>query len=68
MLVVKAFVIYDSVYGNTEEIANALAAGLNSGEVDVEVVKADVVKFDDLNEADLLCVGAPVHACNASSL
>lgn len=66
MFVVKALVVYDSVYGNTEKIANALAAGLKSEEVDVEVVKADVVKFDELSGADLLCVGAPVHAWNAS--
>lgn len=63
---VKALVVYNSVYGNTEKIANALAAGLESSGVDVDVVKVDAVKFDELGEVDLLCVGSPVHAWNAS--
>jgi len=63
---VKAFVVYYSVYGNTEKIAEALAAGLRSGGVDVDVVKVDAVKFDELGEIGLLCVGSPVHAWNAS--
>ena len=63
---VKALVVYDSVYGNTEKIAKALAAGLESGGVDVDVVKVDAVKFDELGEVDLLCVGSPVHAWDAS--
>jgi flavorubredoxin len=62
--VVKALVVYDSVYGNTEKVAKVLAAGLESGGVDVDVVKADMVKFDELGEVDLLCVGGPVHAWN----
>jgi flavorubredoxin len=64
--VVKASVVYSSVYGNTEKIAKALAAGLESGGVEVEVVKVDAVKFDVLGEVDLLCVGGPVHAWNVS--
>jgi flavorubredoxin len=64
--VVKALVVYDGVFGNTEKIAKALAAGLESGGVDVNVVKVDMVKFDELGKVDLLCVGSPVHAWNAS--
>ena len=62
----KALVVYDSMYGNTEKIAEALAAGLENGMVEVDIVKADMVKFDDLNAFDLLCVGSPVHAWSAS--
>jgi flavorubredoxin len=64
--VVKASVVYDSVYGNTEKVAKALAAGLESGGVDVNVVKVDAVRFDELGGVDLLCVGSPVHAWGAS--
>jgi flavodoxin len=64
--VVKALVVYDSIYGNTEKIAQALAAGLESGMVKVDIVKADMVKFDGLNAVDLLCVGSPVHVWSAS--
>jgi flavorubredoxin len=64
--VVKALVVYDSGFGNTEKVAKALAAGLESGGVDVNVVKVNAVKFDELGKVDLLCVGSPVHAWNAS--
>ena len=64
---VKALVVYDSMFGNTEKVAKALAAGLESGGVvDVDVVKVDSVKFDELGRVDLLCVGSPVHAWNMS--
>ena len=59
-------VVYYSMFGNTEKVAKALAAGLEGGGVDVEVVKVDAVKFDELGKVDLLCVGSPVHAWNAS--
>ena len=63
---VKALVVYDSVFGNTEKVAKALAAGLESGGVHVNVVKVDAVKFDELSKVDLLCVGSPVQGWNAS--
>jgi flavorubredoxin len=66
LIVVKALVVYDSVYGNTERIAKALAVGLESGGVDVDIVKVDAVKFNELAKVDLLCVGSPVHAWSAS--
>jgi flavodoxin len=62
----KALVVYYSVYGNTEKIAKALAAGLESSGVDVDVVKVDAVKLDESVSVDLLCVGSPVHAWGAS--
>jgi flavorubredoxin len=64
--VVKALVVYDSLFGNTEKVAMALVAGLESGGVDVDVVKVDAVRFDELGEVDLLCVGGPVHAWSVS--
>lgn len=66
MSVAKALVVYDSVYGNTAKVARALAAGLESEGVAADVVKVDVVSFDELYNIDLLCVGGPVHAWNAS--
>jgi flavorubredoxin len=62
----KAAVIYDSVYGNTEKVAKALAAGLESGGATVDIVKVDAVKFDEIDAFDLFCVGSPTHAWNAS--
>jgi len=62
----KALVVYDTMFGNTEKLARALAAGLESGGATAEVVKVDSVKPEELRGADLLCVGSPTHAWNAS--
>lgn len=62
----KALVVYDSMYGNTEKLAKALGAGLASGGVDVAVKKVDSIKSGELIGVDLLCVGSPTHAWNAS--
>jgi flavodoxin len=64
--VTKALVDYYSMYGNTEKVAKALASGLEDAGVAVDVVKVDAVKFDDIGDVDLLVVGSPTHAWNAS--
>ncbi len=62
----KALIVYHSLFGNTEKVANALATGLQSGGCDAETVKVSAVDFSSLSDADLLCVGTPVHAFNIS--
>jgi flavorubredoxin len=62
----KALIVYYSMFGNTEKIAKALARGLESGGVDIEVVNVEAVKIDELDKIDLLCVGSPVQAWNVS--
>jgi len=64
--VAKALVVYYSMYGNTEKVAIALAAGLRSGKVDATVASVDAAKLDELGAFDLLCIGSPVHAWNVS--
>jgi flavorubredoxin len=64
--VAKALIVYYSMFGNTEKLAKALATGLESGGVEVDVAKVDAVKFDELGGVDLLCVGSPVQAWNIS--
>ena len=54
----KAFIIYDSVYGNTEKIAQAIGDGLTG---DVKVVRVGDVDPSELKPCDLLIVGSPVH-------
>ena len=53
----KALVVYDSAFGNTEKIAKAVGEVLGSS-----VVRAGEVKPEDLNELDMLIVGSPTQA------
>jgi len=62
----KALIVYYSLYGNTEKVANALAAGLQSVGCDAKTVKVDTFNLSSLGETNLLCVGTPVHAFNIS--
>jgi flavodoxin len=56
----KALVIYDSVFGNTEKIARAIAAALGS-EAAVEILRANQATNDRLAGVDLLVVGSPTR-------
>ncbi|HEX2369421.1 MAG TPA: flavodoxin domain-containing protein [Acidimicrobiia bacterium] len=52
----KSVVVYESVYGNTAAVAEAIASGLRAhGDVDLRAVG------DEPAVADLLVVGAPTH-------
>ena len=57
----KAVVIYDSRFGNTERIANALAEGMKEQGVKVDCIKVDKVDVSKLSEYDLLAIGGPTH-------
>lgn len=61
----RVLVVYESMFGNTREIAKAVAEGLaDAGTVDlVEVGSAPIPLPEDL---DLLVVGAPTHAFGLS--
>jgi len=55
---VKALVVYDSMYGNTETIAKAIGGAI-PGEVGVR--RAGDVSASDLQSIDLLVVGSPTQ-------
>ena len=56
----KALVIYDSVFGNTEKIAQAIANALAS-QVDVELLQADKAAPEQTKGLDILVVGSPTR-------
>jgi len=59
----KAFIIYDSMYGNTEKIAQAIGDGLTG---EVKVVRVGEVNPSELKSCDLLILGSPVHGGRAT--
>ena len=56
----KMLVVYDSVFGNTEEIARAIGNGLGGAE-DVGIVRAGDVRPEQLKGLKLLVVGSPTR-------
>jgi flavodoxin len=56
----KAWVVYDSVFGNTEQIAQAIGNALGSQE-DVEILRVSNVKPEQLTGLKLLIVGSPTR-------
>jgi len=62
----KAIVIFDTVFGNTEKIARALASGMEKQGIEVDCVKVDEVDVDKLVEYDFLAIGGPTHTFGIS--
>jgi len=54
----KTLVVYDSVYGNTEIVARAIADAIPG---EVQVLRVAHVKAGELETADLLIIGSPTH-------
>ena len=57
----KVLVVYESMFGNTRRVAEAVAHALGSAP-EVRLAHADNVVPDDLKEVDLVVMGAPTHA------
>ncbi len=56
----RAIVVYESMFGNTHQIADAIAAGLADA-AEVTVVNVNLVTSEDAESADLVLVGGPTH-------
>ena len=54
----KTLVAFDSVYGNTEIVARAIAQAIPG---EVQVLRVGQVGAKDLEELDLLVIGSPTH-------
>ncbi|MFW9801818.1 MAG: flavodoxin family protein [Candidatus Thorarchaeota archaeon] len=59
----KTIIIYESVYGNTKKVADAIAEGIReSGEIDCIIAKTgEVHHTDDLAKYDAVIFGSPNH-------
>ncbi|GAB2629162.1 flavodoxin family protein [Kocuria himachalensis] len=54
-------VVYESMYGNTHLIAEAVGAGLGEAGMAVDVVPVEAAMGRGLEPGDVLVVGAPTH-------
>ena len=56
----KVLIVYDSVYGNTEKIAKAVAGAITPSD-GVKVLRAGEANPSELESIDLLIVGSPTQ-------
>ena len=56
----NCLIVYDTVYGNTEQVARAIAAAFAPAH-SVRLIKADQIAMLDVASIDLLIVGGPTH-------
>ena len=54
----KALVVYDSTYSNTEKIAKAIGTALTG---DIKVLRAAEANDAELNSYDLIIIGSPTY-------
>jgi hypothetical protein len=62
----RALVAYESMFGNTERVARAVAAGLRLEGFDAAVLNVGDSAQADLTDVDLIVVGAPTHGFSLS--
>jgi flavodoxin len=62
----KACVIFDTRYGNTERIARSFETGLKEAGVQTVCTNAKEANLESLKEYDLIAVGAPTEKITAS--
>lgn len=61
----KVLIVYDSVFGNTEKVAQAIGAALAEN-AEVEVRKVGSVQPEDWQGLDAVVVGSPTRAFRAT--
>ena len=61
----KALVVYESFFGNTRKVAEAIAKGLRD-RFEVKVVKTEQASYDALKDTELLIVGGPTQVWGMS--
>ena len=62
----KALILYDSQFGNTEQIARAIAEGITAGGAETTLLRAAEATADALPGHDLIVVGSPTQAFHAT--
>jgi hypothetical protein len=60
--VTRALVVFESMYGDNQQVAHAIAEGLQTVKTEVEVVSVNDAPTTVRSEVGLLVVGGPNHA------
>ncbi len=55
----KILIVYDSLYGNTQKVAESVRDGLSND--DIKLVRAKEAKKGDMQGIDMIIVGSPTH-------
>ena len=61
----KALIVYDSYFGNTEKVAKAIEDALQEKQYEVSSIKAADAAAKDLDKLDLLIVGSPTKCSDS---
>jgi flavorubredoxin len=62
----RGLVIFDSKFGNTEQIAKSLAGGLVRARIETVCINTSDVNLESLPEFDLIAIGGPTQLFTAS--
>jgi hypothetical protein len=62
----KALVVYESMFGNTEKVAKEIAAGLSES-MQVDINEVSVAPRPGSGDYDVIVVGGPTHALTMST-
>jgi flavorubredoxin len=58
----KAIVVYESVYGNTKRLAEAIRDGiLQAGKIECKIAKTGEIHTEELCDFDIILFGCPNH-------
>jgi Flavodoxin len=57
----KALVVYESMYGNTHQVAEQIAVGLRTAGIVADVVQVNECLQEEARYSDLMVVGGPTH-------
>jgi flavodoxin len=63
---IRALILYHSLFGNTKEVALSLAKGIEETGVETECLGIDEVRIDQIPNYDFLAIGGPTHMIGLS--
>ena len=61
----KILIIYDSFFGNTQKIADAISSALSSNH-ETTAIKVETANLNQLSQVDLIFIGSPTRAFSPS--